>query len=256
MCAVATSQDVQSLERIRIAHICQHWRDVALTSAELWSNILFTAPKIAELMVTRAKKAPLTIALAQGDIRLLAPLSEILCHHSDHARSVEVTNISNADFLPLLATSMPMLEKLVLRFRYLLPSTLEDEVTGPDLPSRILHKSPPVLKHFEISASHMPLYDMLPLVPTLIYLQLGTSHPLGHPQKLYSGRCVNYPGSKHSSTELRSLWLLPLRRYPYIDRMPIHSRSYTHRCHSANPQSAGCHLRPKCLHYCDVHGSS
>ncbi|TEB12704.1 hypothetical protein FA13DRAFT_1599092, partial [Coprinellus micaceus] len=52
-------QRKRSLERIRIAHVCRHWREVALGSAELWSNILFTRRKIAELMLKRSNSAPL-----------------------------------------------------------------------------------------------------------------------------------------------------------------------------------------------------
>ncbi|TEB25925.1 hypothetical protein FA13DRAFT_1796022 [Coprinellus micaceus] len=145
-------QRKRSLERIRIAHVCRHWREVALGSAELWSNILFTRRKIAELMLKRSNSAPLTIALRQVD-----------------------THCSLFYFMLLLTTTFPVLEKLNLRFKDPIHKANPER---PDLPEGLLGGSPPALKHLEIFEFCIPKYDMLPLVPTLTHLQIGSNHSM------------------------------------------------------------------------------
>ncbi|XP_006461896.1 hypothetical protein AGABI2DRAFT_178872 [Agaricus bisporus var. bisporus H97] len=49
-----------------VAHICHHWREVALTCPTLWSTPIFTNPELAQEMMRRSKMAALTIQLTTG----------------------------------------------------------------------------------------------------------------------------------------------------------------------------------------------
>ncbi|KAH7923980.1 hypothetical protein BV22DRAFT_1035737 [Leucogyrophana mollusca] len=46
---------------IRVAHVCRHWRDVALACPALWNHLVFGDPAVTEIMITRSKLVPLVI---------------------------------------------------------------------------------------------------------------------------------------------------------------------------------------------------
>ncbi|TFK65477.1 hypothetical protein BDN72DRAFT_860591 [Pluteus cervinus] len=53
-----------TLEWVKVTHVSQHWRDVAIGSPNLWSQISTTYPKcLAEEWLQRSKSAPLSIDL-------------------------------------------------------------------------------------------------------------------------------------------------------------------------------------------------
>ena len=55
----------QNLSWIRITHVCQHWRQVALGNSSLWARIwgISTNTKWISEMLARAKNAPLDIVV-------------------------------------------------------------------------------------------------------------------------------------------------------------------------------------------------
>lgn len=61
-------RDHRSKRWIRIAHVCHHWREVALSSPRLWSEFTVDRLEWTQEMLTRSKRAPLhlTIMAAHG----------------------------------------------------------------------------------------------------------------------------------------------------------------------------------------------
>ncbi|KAM5544195.1 hypothetical protein V8D89_001855 [Ganoderma adspersum] len=49
-------------EWVRVAHVCHAWREIALSTPRLWSLIAVTQRSIAEQLLVRSKKAPLSVA--------------------------------------------------------------------------------------------------------------------------------------------------------------------------------------------------
>ncbi|TEB25940.1 hypothetical protein FA13DRAFT_1122238 [Coprinellus micaceus] len=170
MRAPGASQNRRSLARIWIAHVCQRWREIALEENKLWSNLLFVTPEITELMLSRAGSAPLAITMGQVDSTSRAQaLSDILSRHLHRVCSLEIGDIpyTQPDFLHLLTTPAPILETLALRSKY----------SGSQMPYRLLDcGNAPALKHLEIINFYIPLYSLLPIVPTLAYLHLGSKY--------------------------------------------------------------------------------
>ncbi|KAF6766254.1 hypothetical protein DFP72DRAFT_866024 [Ephemerocybe angulata] len=55
---------------VRLTHVCQTWRSVALDCLALWSDLCFKTPRFTELMLSRSKDAPLTVIFDMSTIRL------------------------------------------------------------------------------------------------------------------------------------------------------------------------------------------
>ena len=49
-------------EWVRVSHVCHAWREIALSTPRLWGFIAVTQRNIAELLLARSKKAPLSVA--------------------------------------------------------------------------------------------------------------------------------------------------------------------------------------------------
>ncbi|TEB23247.1 hypothetical protein FA13DRAFT_1599255, partial [Coprinellus micaceus] len=47
------------LRWFRVAQVCRRWREVAVSSAPLWSTIILSHPEFMKLMVARSKRMPL-----------------------------------------------------------------------------------------------------------------------------------------------------------------------------------------------------
>ncbi|KAI1793455.1 hypothetical protein LXA43DRAFT_1180207 [Ganoderma leucocontextum] len=50
-------------EWVRVAHVCYAWREIALSTPRLWSSIAVTQRSVAEQLLARSKKAPLSVAV-------------------------------------------------------------------------------------------------------------------------------------------------------------------------------------------------
>ena len=120
----------KNLSWIRVAHVCQHWRQVALDNPSLWVRISGTPTNIPWIleMLTRAKNAPLDVdidlveALDLGVVRLLQP-------HLSHTRELRIRKLSTPDTDRVRAfynREAPVLEHFELAASFISPITLRD----------------------------------------------------------------------------------------------------------------------------------
>ena len=118
-----------------VAHVCRHWRNVALGHPRLWSNIALHLGRTCALrMLTLSRAVPITIAMGdphpcEASVR---PFSwgrppkpgppkldphEVLVKHLFHIRELELgaCSCTTRRWVSLLETAAPLLETLLLR---------------------------------------------------------------------------------------------------------------------------------------------
>ncbi|KAJ3546432.1 hypothetical protein NMY22_g2054 [Coprinellus aureogranulatus] len=170
------SSDPESCSWIRVTHVCHHWRAVAMTCTQLWSNLLFVTPELTQFMLALSKTSPLSLKFRYMHEEWTDTLCKMLVSQSYRLRSVELAGLIDAPVLESLAASTSALEKLIIQ-----PDVnFRDPL---DLPSDFHKKSAPLLKHLELLDVVMPNHDMLPLLPSLTHLSLGSpsAQPLPRP---------------------------------------------------------------------------
>ncbi|KAI0252267.1 hypothetical protein BJV78DRAFT_1204073 [Lactifluus subvellereus] len=114
----ASRSNRETLDRIRVTHVCQHWRQVALEDSSLWarfSGLLPSTTCLAEILA-RAKDAPLIIDL---DGSQSSKTVSIFSSHLSHIRELRLRNLwdSMADgntIRELCSLEAPMLEHFEL----------------------------------------------------------------------------------------------------------------------------------------------
>ena len=135
-----------------VAHVCRHWRTVALGCPSLWSNIaLHLGRTCAQRMLTLSKAVPITIAMSDphGCGFSMRPLSwgrlpkpgppkldplEVLAKHLFHIQELELgaCSCTSLQWVRLLEATAPLLETFWLRINNHLPGTLpNDPITLP-----------------------------------------------------------------------------------------------------------------------------
>ncbi|KAJ3520052.1 hypothetical protein NMY22_g12919 [Coprinellus aureogranulatus] len=167
-CAAEATQQFSSTDRssfswINVAHVCHHWREVALGCAELWANILFINEGLARFMLAQSKAAPLSI-----DIHITRSWQREFIN--DLASQIHRWRaISLEGHLDLFdwsdwSSQAPLLEKLVIRsFEWC--SELEQTAL-------LFQGNAPVLKHLALEGMGVQSYTVLPFSPSLTYLEL------------------------------------------------------------------------------------
>ncbi|KAG6908829.1 hypothetical protein DXG01_003182 [Tephrocybe rancida] len=119
-----------------VSHVCSHWRDVALYTPKLWSDIPLDYPECVEEMLQRSKMALLTIAYRPlsrfrsppKPVYSLIALKEMFSSHLPRIGNLTLNNLTQpfleylnfkiTDVLVLLDQPAPMMERLELRFRH------------------------------------------------------------------------------------------------------------------------------------------
>ncbi|KAF6756811.1 hypothetical protein DFP72DRAFT_261564 [Ephemerocybe angulata] len=145
-----------SLLWIQLSHVCQHWRDVALDCAALWSDVsFFNHGLFAATMLSRSKNAPLTVKFDEIEVqnRQLAVLLKI-ADQRHRLRSLTLQKFGDFPLRPLLSeiTAAPILEELRLC------GNADNCLVPP-----FLEGGAPSLKHLQISGCHLKKWAHLPL---------------------------------------------------------------------------------------------
>lgn len=146
---------------IPVSHVCRHWREVALHSPDLWSDIAFNiGPFWTQAMLERSKSAPISISssysrqpgYAQFDPRRIN--QSIISRHLHHIQSIDLNGMADSDLIPfveLLNQPIPMLQEVRL-----LPL---QEGKGPPklaLPNNLLNRHAPTLRSISLQGCAFP----------------------------------------------------------------------------------------------------
>ncbi|TEB30572.1 hypothetical protein FA13DRAFT_520997 [Coprinellus micaceus] len=162
------SDDGRSFSWVKVAHVCNHWREVALHCPELWSHLLFSNAELAETMLLRSKNAPLSFNLENCGHWLMDVLNTIVSQ-SHRLRSVEIFGDISSTILTDLTSPTPLLEKLVLE------DSCSREIGR--IPDNFLGASAPLLKCLKIEDLAIPTYAFLSQFPSLTDLEISETIP-------------------------------------------------------------------------------
>ena len=174
-----------------VAHVCRHWRAVALEHPRLWSNVTLRLGRTWALrMLALSKSSPISITLSDPDPckasmwhdpLLSSPLAvgtgagaasrrphldpiDVLAQHLFHIRELDLGACS-CSILPsvrLLETAAPLLEVLRLCVKQH-PPGMRLDVAVP-LPSNFL-ATHPRLRHLFVDGAHLSSWAIAPGVP-------------------------------------------------------------------------------------------
>ncbi|KAJ7775535.1 hypothetical protein B0H16DRAFT_1713119 [Mycena metata] len=137
---------------IYLGHICQKWRDIALSTPPLWSTMLVKMPyltvphghlRILELWLARSRDCPLSIILVDQTWGQVAafPLINALLQHRERWESLGL--YLSWDTLPEIQGDLPLLRNLVVRVLDSrsghVPSGPSRAFLGPNLTTVTLH---------------------------------------------------------------------------------------------------------------------
>jgi hypothetical protein len=209
---------------ICVAHVCRHWREIALDQPSFWSRVDFTNLTLAGAaeILARAKKAPLYLearAIHWDDVRFSAFDKELLprVSHIGHL-SISTEAFFLRRTLEGLTSPAPTLEYLSLSHpipasgeNCTVPDTLFDSTT-PRLPCLELHNcdiswKSPLLKGLRFLELRTPSenarpsltdwLDALDEMPQLKRLVLHSASPIAPPFPFDVGRTVTLPFLTH-----------------------------------------------------------
>ena len=108
----------KTLGWIGVTHVCKHWRQVALDTPCLWTNIVFDlGADCTWETIARAKQAPLSVANYLTHDAQQSTLLVIIASHLSHTKFL--TTSFHTEFIPhivqaLESTAAPILEELIL----------------------------------------------------------------------------------------------------------------------------------------------
>ncbi|KAF5315888.1 hypothetical protein D9611_004962 [Ephemerocybe angulata] len=203
--------DRESLAAVRVGHVCQRWRNVALDCAEIWARPLFHNLELAKYAVKKSQSHDTVLRSVgyQGTNRSadVLPLYFEAITPISRLQSLEIDQGEvGRDLLSTLVGPAPLLEKVSLSF---FDSPQDWEV----LPNNLLQGGAPLLKQFSIKNMWIPAMEKLPLAAGLTHLHLETKSDLQDryetpSSKVFFGVLRNFPllKSLHLSDYLPRDW--------------------------------------------------
>lgn len=150
---------------LRVTHVCRHWRNIAMDCTPLWSTVLFVTPQLTKAMLERARSTPLSLNFSPNTPNFNNVLSKMLSQFY-RLRSVSITGNINDNILAKFSGTAPVLEDLSLVHS----SGAFSEPTK--LPSDFLRGGAPNLHRLSIEGFEIPVWENLPLVPSVTHLRL------------------------------------------------------------------------------------
>lgn len=161
---------------IRVSHVCRHWRDVALSSPQLWSHVILNVPAMAKECLVRSRGVPLYVYRVGkgGFTSKQQEVFQLVTRQFSRVRGLCI-DAGTFDLGPLPKNvlehiSTPLLSTCILRGgRY---NQLLDLIFDCDLPN---------LHDLEIPRSYSRAWYTLPLPSTLRYLAVSTTSTFGPP---------------------------------------------------------------------------
>ncbi|KAJ3540376.1 hypothetical protein NMY22_g4322 [Coprinellus aureogranulatus] len=152
---------------MRLSFVCRHWREIALETTSLWTNVDFANPAIGELMLSRSKKALLEVSFKT----LPSPQSEVLLRktlsQTQRLRSIDVLlrHESSSEVLWVAIGPAPYLQTLAAR---------NCSATLAKLPGQFFEGKSSALKHLTLEGFDLvSSWENLPLSKSLRTLHLN-----------------------------------------------------------------------------------
>ena len=125
--------------------VCQHWREVLLSSPRLWGRIRYSKPSPFEAYLERSKSAPLKVQLSLHNPQMYSHFYDLLVPHTSRLASLAIRMKDPQDFHQImhqLQNPIPTLRKFSILTPFG-PSTLE-------LPSNICKDYLPHVKKLRL----------------------------------------------------------------------------------------------------------
>jgi len=170
-----------SLTWIRVAHVCDQWRQIALGHPRFWSNVNVTrmSPAVMAEILARSKMAPLTLVAEMishhwNSERYDACLKQFKVH-IPHIRHLKITGDLEAA-LERLSSSAPVLEFLCLSHKN------DATFSSPqvDIPNTLFNRTTPRLTHLELHSCNISWKS--PLLKGPQTLEIYGPSPGGRPE--------------------------------------------------------------------------
>jgi hypothetical protein len=181
--------DKDDISWMRVAHVCQRWREVAVDSPNLWSNLPLTHPEAVETFIRRSKAVPLSVEYHGKDPTSQEALVKALQSDAYRLYSLSITARDIKHLLSSVTGSAPFLKTLEL-FSW----------DADSLPAGFLRGGAPSLTHLQVQGRAFN-WGNLPLNSGLTQLQLVQGRARVRPS------CITFLSSLHALSSLKVLSL-------------------------------------------------
>jgi hypothetical protein len=178
------------LRWFRVAQVCRRWREVAVSSAPLWSTITLSHPEFMKLMVARSKRMPLDFTLNTEDLKYIRRESK----HRERLHSVAELLSQPARFRSLAFRIQKGGRYVALRellrdasgaAPHLLELRLASNSRVDSIPPNFLTGGAPALRLLELERVAVR-WKQIPLPTTLTHLTLRKGKTLPTAAEFYT----------------------------------------------------------------------
>ncbi|KAJ7663134.1 hypothetical protein DFH06DRAFT_344885 [Mycena polygramma] len=215
---------------LTLAQICRHWREIALSSSELWSSVdillspqfmhaawfglrplpdppIYEALPMIELWFSRAKERPLSLTVRSTRGELPKPLLTLISAMAGRLYRLEL-KLSHKDFefLGKNPAAFPRLEKLAI---------CSEADLHPDTYNTF--RDTPCLSKLKIAHDYALVSDLPPLLTSLEIRQMSLRHL---PEVL--NQC---PRLLHITVDMEFSWSTQVITVPHLQSLVFHGSS-------------------------------
>ncbi|KAF5341820.1 hypothetical protein D9611_001178 [Ephemerocybe angulata] len=200
---------------LTVTRVCRHWRDVAMKCSRLWSNLSFSTPAFAQVMLERSLQARLSISINLVKKHRFLDILTTALSQNRRLRSVDIDLDEHIPLETVWTTCTLETPNLkFLRLKY--PTEQEDN----KLPEPFLqHKAPP-LEYLSLDGFDIPDWRSIPLGTSLTFLCIrarnGKLTTGASPEKIMSSL-----GAMPLLNYLEIAELLPSDPYPSLPTLTL-----------------------------------